>query len=213
MDVLDEIEVDILKTPTILERVAIILFFLIIWILGIWMVYEIANYFDWNAKLIGRLFFVPYGFVLFYIEKEYDKIVRGRITGKMVINNKSVMITSKENQKILFDELKMMWLNYGIDTIPSGDGGTYLFKHYETIKIKFIFSDDKILDFHINNHANTKELLVVSNFIEGIKNHHQFFKIHFHNKKKFNKNEYLKTLKRFKIMKSSLKNRVNRKNK
>ena len=101
----------------------------------------------------------------------------------------------------------MVWVNPGMQTIDNGHREKFFFRSFETLKIKIIDNYGKEHNFHVNNHANSEELMIVSDFIEEIKKKHQFFKVHFDKQSKLSKKEYEKTLKRYSLMQSSLRRR------
>ncbi len=207
MDYPEEIEFDILKSRGIIERIIIILLFLCVFGFCIYAVVLFMAYFNTENKLITYILMIPGTVISLHLERQYDKRVRGEIIGRINLSSKEITIDSKQNFN--FSEIKMIWINHGLNLVQDTDR-EYLFSGFETIKIKIIDNDKKAHNFHVNNHAQSKQRLIVSDFIEHIKSKHQFFKIHFHDQKRFSKKEYEKTLKRYSVMQSSLRRKGRR---
>ncbi len=149
---------------------------------------------------------VIYLTVLLAVERLYDSIVRSRRVGKGEISKNHIIINGNQFN---FSEITMLWVNYGLNTIR-GNEVEYLFKDYETIKLTVIDENNKKCQFHIDNESVKSNGIVVSDYIEYLKNKYHFFKIHFHDQKRFSKKEYEKTLKRYAIMQNSVRNRGDR---
>jgi hypothetical protein len=197
------ISFNILKTPTIKERIIVITVFLLLFANGLWLIVETAPLITFipseiSARIIGIVYFL----FLFWVERFYDGIVRGRITGQGSISLNGLTMIDEEYS---FSDIKMLWVNYGMNTVGGGDS-KHLFKNFETIKLRVIDSDDKRYNFHIDNHSLNIDGEIVSDYLENLRRK-QSFKIHFHETKKFSKKEYENILKRHGIMKSSFRRR------
>jgi ABC-type amino acid transport substrate-binding protein len=207
LSLLENIEFKVLKKPSLLERIITISFFLLIYLLGMYFGIEYVNKFDQrfsylNAKTASIVFLG----ILIFIERQYDGFVRNRRIGKGSISASGINILDKSFD---FNSIKMLWINYGINTKTNNEI-QYLFKDFETINLSVIDNNDKITKFHIDNDSINSKELKVTDFIENLKKNHFFFKIHFHEQRKFSKSEYEKTQKRYGIMQNTLKNRPKR---
>jgi hypothetical protein len=193
MAILEKIEFNVLKKPSTIERIITISFFVIIYALGIYFTIEFADRFsNLNVKII-RIIFLG---VLIFTERKYDKFIRNRRIG---IGSISINEIKMLNKSFDFNAIKMLWVNYGINT-KTNNRIEYLFKDFETINLLIIDKNDKITKFHIDNSPINSNKLKVSEYIENLKKKHYFFKIHFHEQRKFSKTEYEKTLKSYNLM-------------
>jgi len=209
LSLLENIEFEILKKPSLLERIITISIFLLIYALGMYFVIEYVNKFDQrlsylNAKVAGLVFFG----ILLFIERKYDRFVRNRRIGKGSVSVNGINFI---NESFDFNSIKMLWVNYGLNT-KTNNRIEYLFKDFETINVSVIDNNDKITKFHIDNDSLDSKGLKVTDFIEKLKKSHFFFKIHFHEQSKFSKREYAKTQKRYGIMQNALKKRTKNRN-
>ena len=201
---MNPVKFNILKTPSIWERIITLVIFLLLFANGLWLIVEtvdlipkIPTYI--SAKVLGIIYF----FLLFKVERFHDSFVRGRIIGYGTISPEGLEILGK---KYNFSDINMLWINYGMNTIGGKYDG-YLFEHFETIKLRLINNNNERFNFHIDNYPNELKGEALSTYLKNLKKKHLSFKIHFHDQKRFSKKEYELILKRHSIMKRSFKNR------
>lgn len=203
----ESVEFDLLKTPSKLELIITFLIFIGAFILFFYAWIQIYEFFnipfnEITAKIVGFLF-VP---LMLFIEKQHDRRVRSRVVGKIFFGISNIKIESKESLFLSYKNLKMIWINPAFNTVNNSNR-EYFIDCFETINIRVIDENGKRNDYHINNHSNNPNGIIASNYIKNVKNKYHFFKIHFHEQKRFSKKEYEKTLKRYSIMQNSIRNR------
>lgn len=199
----ETITFNILKSPSLFERIVVVLLFVLLFF---GFIYIGPLVFLWLGipydKLTAKMMMIILLPLLYFLERRYDKKVRGRIIGDISLDKKGLIINQKNCSTIEFKNVKMLWINFGMNTVTE-KRTEYKFSDFETIKIKIIDLNDESIFFHVNNHANNNKTLI-SDYLDYLKKHHHFFKIHFHDQTRFSKKEYFKTLKRYSIMQSSL---------
>jgi hypothetical protein len=210
-DIPENIEFNLLKSVSRIERFFTFLFFLVIYIGGLILISIISSFDEKYHKLYMIFFSFSLGYFLFYLERKRDKIVRRRIIGKIQIDLKHILFTPILGDEYILNiaDINMLWVNYGLNTVTNKKQ-EYKFEDFETLTLRLINKDGGIITHHINNHANIPNGFIVSTYLEYLKKYHYFFQLHFHDQKSFSRKEYETTMKRYEIMKVSLKKRDTR---
>lgn len=121
--------------------------------------------------------------VFIYLSSSLKKYYQKRIIGQGKLDNKGLHFG--ENF-YAFTEFDQCWINLG--TLHLDKKKLYSFKNYNTLLITIILKDETFYTYHVNNHL-TKDI-VLSEVFSELKQHFKSSKIQFHEKEKFNFQEF-----------------------